>query len=246
MNSMIKSLHNFFILLVAMCVVAGISSVQAQEADKKGKMKLHHLHMSMMNHGLEMAAQGANLKMIAKMEMDPEVKQEIDSITLEHGRNMLSGGKELIQRALQGSTMKEIHAETDASGKTMQYTHELGNTMLEVIEQLNKMGMGSSSKKAMSLHHIHLALNHALVMATDGSNLIMLGQMGMSPQVDDFSIEHGKKMIAKGKSIWKKTMEGEVMKSLMSSETTDRMESTHKLGDDVQKIFDLLEKMPEA
>jgi hypothetical protein len=246
MNDVIKSLYNLSIVLVAVYVMVGISSVQAQEAEKKAQMTLHHLHVSMLNHGLEMAAQGANLEMISTMEMDPNVKPELESITLQHGRNMLALGKELIQRAMQGTTMKALHKESGTSGKTMQYTHNLGNAMLEVVDYLDKMHLNFPTDKAMSLHHMHLALNHALVMAVEGSDLIMLGQMGMSPKVDDFSIEHGKGMISDAKSIWKKTVEGKAMEHLMGNEKSDLMERTHKLGDAVEKVLDLLEKMPEA
>lgn len=246
MNKITKPLFGLFLMLFVVFVAGNISTLQAQETEKKSQMALHHLHISMLNHGLEMAAQGANLEMISTMEMNPDVKPELESITLKHGRDMVTRGKELIERAIQGSAMEELHKESGTSGKTMQYTHDLGNAMLDVVGYLDKMHMKFPTGKSMSLHHMHLALNHALVMAIEGSDLIMLGQMGMSPKVDGFSIEHGKKMISEAESIWKKTMEGKAMKDLMGDKKSDLMERTHKLGDAVQKVFGMLENMPEA
>ncbi len=53
----------------------------------------------------------------------------------------------------------------------------------------------------MTLHHMHMALNHALAMAAEGSDLIMLGEMGMAPKVDTAASEHGKAMLADAREL---------------------------------------------
>jgi hypothetical protein len=42
----------------------------------------------------------------------------------------------------------------------------------------------------MSMHHQHIMLNHALGMALEGSNLLMLGQMGMAKGVMSMHHQH--------------------------------------------------------
>ncbi len=61
------------------------------------------------------------------------------------------------------------------------------------------MGMEHGSGHGMTMHHQHAMLNHALSMALEGANMIMLGQMGMAPGVDEVSVKHGEMMMKDGK-----------------------------------------------
>jgi hypothetical protein len=210
------------------------------------QMPLHHIHISMMDHGLKMVAQGSTMEMLSEMHMDPKVKHDIDKITLQHGRDMFNEGKDMIQKSMQGQAMQKLHEQGGQTGETMKYTHDLGTAMLNVVNILESMNLNAPNEQAMNLHHIHIALNHALVMAANGANLVMLGQMGMASNVDDVSIRHGQKMLSDARDIVKKVTQSDSYKSLMSNEATKRQARTEDLVNADNKVIDMLEKMPGA
>src|SRR5664279_4956224 len=71
-----------------------------------------------------------------------------------------------------------------------------------------KMSHGDA---AMHLHHMHSMMNHGLIMALQGSNLVMLSEMKMAPGVDEITLTHGKKMITEGKSMLQEMLSGKHM-----------------------------------
>jgi hypothetical protein len=102
----------------------------------------------------------------------------------------------------------------------------------------------------MAMHHMHMMINHALQMAADGANLIMLGQMGMAGDVDKLSVDHGKAMMNDGKSMVTDMMESKEMKDMhakgMTPEKSPMMGMSHKHAEAAMKVIDLLSKMPAA
>lgn len=201
-------------------------------------MPLHHIHVAMLNHGLGMATQGSNLIMLTDMAMTTGV----DAITHKHGHLMFKRGKELIQRAMRGKEMQTLHR--GRIGEPMKYTHSLGEAMVEVVDILEDINLILPTKHTMAFHHMHMALNHALDMATRGGNLIMLGWMGMAPEGDEFSVEHGKEMIAEARALWKQIVEGEEMKKLMAEGQSKEMAKTHELAEAGMKVIDQIAQMP--
>jgi hypothetical protein len=207
-------------------------------------MHLHHMH-TMMCHGLTMALQGSNLVMLSEMKMAPG----IDEITLAHGRKMIADGKAMIVSMLSGKHMTKMHKEGHGNSPLMKYTHELGKGMLAVVDDLNEMKMeGMNSQDDMKMHHMHIALNHALEMAAEGSGLVMAGQMKMAGGIDRHSIDHGRQMIADARQLWKDVMSGSAMtemhKAGATPEASAMMADTHKLAKDEKKVLDLLADMP--
>jgi hypothetical protein len=132
----------------------------------------------------------------------------------------------------------------------MKYTHNLGETMLEYAELLEGMSMGGTmTPETMTMHHMHMMINHALKMAAEGSSLVMLGQMGMAGTADEFSVEHGTAMMNSARALLAEVMEGKGMKDLMETkgmtvEKGGMMRYTHKLAEKATDIMDMLEKMP--
>lgn len=102
----------------------------------------------------------------------------------------------------------------------------------------------------MSMHHMHMMINHALEMATEGSNMVMLAQMKMADGVDEISLAHGQMMIQHAKELLKDVMEGEAMRALHkkghSPEAGALMVYTHHLGDSAANHIKLLEKMSSS
>ena len=94
---------------------------------------------------------------------------------------------------------------------------------------------------------MHLMINHALQMAADGANLIMLGQMGMAGEVDKLSIEHGEAMMEDAKSMVTDTMGSKEMMEMhakgMTPEKSPMMGMSHHYAEAAMKVIDLLSKM---
>jgi hypothetical protein len=138
-----------------------------------------------------------------------------------------------------------------AKSPLMDYTHQLGESMLKVADILEKMSMEDmSSPDMMAMHHMHMMINHALQMAADGSNLIMLGQMGMAGDVDRLAVDHGKAMLNDGKSMVSDMMESKEMMEMhakgVTPEKSTTMEMSHRHAEAVMKVIDLLSKMSAA
>jgi hypothetical protein len=264
MNKAVRFVSNSRTLIVAALLLAVSPAGAQQGAGPQGaapqasgtqasaQMPLHHIHIVMLDHGLQMVAQGSSIQMVSAMHMDPKVKQEIDNMTLQHGKEMFKEGKDLIQRSLEGQPMQKLHEESGKTGETMDYTHSLATGMINVANILESMKLDAPGQEAMTLHHIHLAMNHALVMAANGANLMMLGQMGMAPKVDDMSMQHGRKMLSDAQDMLGKIMQSESYKSIVSSELKgmgkpdERPGRTAELAAADKAVIDMLQKMPGA
>jgi len=241
-----KSLLMLLALLLPLLVVgcAGKTVSQDVSSDDGEDMQMHHLHMTM-NHGLSMVTEGSNTIMIAYMDMAPK----IDAIAHEHGHNMLNNGKKVINYALSGPEMMKMMKGEHAKTAHMKYTHELGESMLLVVDILGKMAQsGSVPADMMAMHHQHLLINHAMDMAAQGANMVMLGKMGMAGDVDTFSAEHGEMMLSNAMSLLTEVMSGDAMMDMHAKGKTPGghadMTSTHKLGEAAVKVVHLLDNMP--
>ncbi len=221
----------------------GETAAEMSAYQSPANMDMHHMHI-MMDHGLSMVTEGSNLVMLADMKMVPS----LDELTLEHGRHMIADGKELIEHTMKGEEMKSLHTAGHANDPLMKYTHELGNAMIEYVNSVGDMSMkGEMSGDMMAMHHMHILINHAVDMAAEGSNLIMLGQMGMATGVDKGSIEHGKMMISDADKLLNEVMKGKAMQEMHEKGikmNNDMMAYTHKVGGAAKKVIDLLSNMP--
>ena len=208
-------------------------------------MELSHMN-TIMNHGLWMVTEGFDMVMLTALKMAPSVDQTI----AEHGRQMIQSGKEVIEHVMSGPQMKELHKTGHAEDLLMQYTHELGEAVIKVTSMLEKMSAeGAMDSETMTMHHMHLIINHALSMAAQGSNMAILGQMSMSMPVDKLSVGEGQMMMTEARWLLKKILEGAAMKEMHKEGVTmdnAMMSETHKLADAAAKVIDLIEKMPFA
>ena len=248
MKGKMQFFGGFFVLMFVLSfVILGSASAQEMKGMHHGDsadMDMHHMH-TMMSHGLGMVTEGSNLVMLAEMKMAPS----LDQLTLDHGRSMIAGGKEMIEHTMSGSEMKGLHKAGHADDPLMKYTHELGHAMLEYVNLVDAMGMGGDmSGEMMTMHHMHILINHALAMAAEGSNLAMLGRMGMSKHTDKGSVEHGKMMITDGDKLLAEVLQGKAMLEMHGKGIkmdNAMMAETHKLGAAAKKIIDLLSDMPK-
>ncbi len=238
---------NKVLVLAIILSFAMFGSARAAEMKHKGhhpSMHMHHFHI-LMTHGMSMIAEGSNMEMLAQMKMAPGVDQDM----LQHGQHMMKEGKELITNALNGPQMT-VMMKKHANSPLMDYTHQLGESMLKVADILEKMSMQDmSAPDMMTMHHMHMMVNHALEMADDGATLIMIGEMGMAGAVDKMTIDHGKAMMNDAKTMVDDMMNGKEMKEMMTEkgmtvEKSPMMAMSHQHGEAVMKVIDLLSKMP--
>ncbi len=230
--------------LLVSCATQKKISWRAMKGEGTDSMKMHHLH-SMMNHGLIMVAEGSNMIMTSYMKMAPGV----DAIGHEHGHEMMEKGKAMINRSLSGPEMMSMMKTGESMSPHMKKTHDLGEEMVKAYDILVKMNKNDNiPEDMMAMHHQHGLINHAMAMAAEGSNITMLGEMGMAGNVDTFSIDHGKMMLQDAKSLITKVMGGDAMMDMHASgkspKTDATMKETHSLGEVALKIIDLLENMP--
>ena len=116
-------------------LIAGFAAAPAMaEEDKAAEMQMHHLHL-MINHSVEMAAEGANLMMLGQMGMAKDADQK----TIEHGKAMIENAKKMLDEALAGDTMKKLHEGDAGKSAQMAYTHKLGESAKAYIDELQAM-----------------------------------------------------------------------------------------------------------
>lgn len=121
----------------------------------------------------------------------------------------------------------------------------LGLAFLGCIAAPLAQADGHMKKADMTLHHMHVMINHAMEMAAQGSNLIMLGKMNMAKDVDQISIDHGEQMIGHAKHLVEEMMSGKAMGKLHASGAGElpEMAHTHQLGEAAMNYIELLEGM---
>lgn len=191
-------------------------------------MHLHHMH-TLMNHSLIMVVQGSNLLTLSHMPTGPA----LDQMTRVHGTEMMAEGKGTLKEILAGSEMQMAHERGSWNDPLMGYTHQLGAELLAVVDDLEKLDHVAGSRQ---MQHTRMALNHALEMAAEGSNLVMLGQMKMAGDLDRRAVAHGRKMLAQARRLWNGVVAGEGLDTFNAA--GGRAFVRHG-----EKVLTLLEKM---
>lgn len=232
------------VLMLIVSVSIGISShVHAKETKHlhageafMASMEMHHMNM-LMSHGLMMIAKGSNMAMLVEI----KTASGSDEKMRQHSQHLIKEGKILVTRILNGPEMTVMMQEY-AKAPLMDYTHQLGESILNVANILENLSMSDLSSP--DLMAMHITINHALEMAADGANLIMLGQMGMAGDVDKLSIEHGKAALADSKSMVTEMME--MHAKGMTPAKSPVMGMSPKQAEAATRVIDLLLKMPAA
>jgi hypothetical protein len=222
--------------------LAGVSRADMGEHGEEASMKMHHIHI-LMGHAVGMVTEGSNLVMIAGMKMSPGT----DAMTADHGKKMIDNGKGVLQRALSGDEMMKMHKEGMKDDPMMKDSHSLGESILKYIDIVQKMKMDTMDKDMMDMHHMHLMINHALAMAAEGSNLVMLGDMKMAGDLDKYTVDHGRKMLKDAKATLAGVSDNKAMMGMHKAgkgpKDDPMMAETHNLIETALKIINYFEKM---
>ncbi len=127
-------MKNSISTLILAVVVFFSFSAGAETVKQKG---LHNMHMIMrfMDHGLCSALEGADLQMLGQMGMSEKLNKD----AIVHGTIMIKDGKAMIREMLEGKAMQELYHEGGFDKKLMDEVHDLGEKMIKVIEQIEKL-----------------------------------------------------------------------------------------------------------
>jgi hypothetical protein len=199
-----------FIAGIALSLILSFSG-NIQAGTHKNK-DFHAIHM-MMNHGLNMILDGSSLIMMTEMDIDITFAKD----PLVHGNAMIANGKELIDRAIRGPVMVEMHVKKKGDATIMDSTHQLGELMLKTAYSQGIMQpVEENSIIAKHLHVLHLEANHALMMACQGSNMVMIGQADRTNDLQSYSFEQGHKMMLNARTILLDLLNSAALKDMES------------------------------
>ena len=158
------------------------SQLQQDSLKQQGRIsfttQMHHLHM-LINHALQMAAQGADMQLRDKQQ----------------GEQLLDKSMELLSRAMTGTEMAKLHQQGWAGSSLMFMVHELSDVAKEMIAQMRQLSSETPDKEKI------LMLNHAIEVAAMGSTLIMLGQQGLAGDIDLVMVNHGQSMLGEASGL---------------------------------------------
>ncbi len=195
----------------------------------------------MARHGLIMALEGSDLVILGRMKMAAGV----DEIMVKHGREMFDRGKAAVIAAESGERAKGAAAGDPRADSSLKSVRALVDAMENVLKELGKMDSPAASQDAMTMHHMHIALNHALEMAAEGANLAMIGAEKPGGGTDEGTVRHAGGMISDAKTLWKEILEGKGMKEIhargMSMKMVPMMRTTHIFGNAGTKVLEILE-----
>lgn len=207
----------------------------------EGMYDLYHLAI-MMNHGLILVLDGSSMEMLAEMKMAPG----IDRISRMEAKRLFKDGKNLVKRSLSGDEMLGLHEKDIKNDPRMKKTHELGEAMLKIINILENMDLRDIDR-TMELHHMHIMLNHSLKKASEGANLMMLGDMDVAAGAAEFASDSGRKILGKARELLAEIADSSAMKKMhragMTPEKSTQMHATHEFIEYALKIMDIQENM---
>jgi hypothetical protein len=172
----------------------------------------HSAHM-LINYGLNMIADGSNMIMSAHM----DIKTTIGQDPIDYGRETIDLGKSFVERALKGPEMVEKHVQKKYDEKNvMLATHKLVKLIQQAayLPEIFEPDLLKNSDIAHNLLVIQLEANNALMMAAQGSNMLMTGQAEWSGKyINRFFIDSGRDMIGSAREIVFGLLHGEQMKN---------------------------------
>jgi len=158
------------ILSLGLCLGLFSCDKNSNMQDGEHGMPMQHLTM-LLEHGISMMAQGAELKLSGQ----------------EHGDEMLKQSADLLRRAMSGPEMAAMHKGGQGQLPMMQHAHNLGAAAFDLLDVMMSLKADKAPKNASMLHH-------ALNMAAQGASMKSLAGMAMSKDIDVAMQDHGLNM----------------------------------------------------
>ena len=197
----------------------------------------------LIGRAMGMVTEGASLVLIANMKLAPPT----DSITADQGMKMIENGKDLVQMALAGEGMPAMEKKEMEDDPMMKVAESLGESILKYINIVENMEMSGTIESKIKLHQTHLMINHALTMAAEGANLVMLGNLQLAEILDKYTVEQGRMMLKDARGTLAGVSDSKAMKDMKQADKGSMddtiMTRTNELIETALKIIDALERM---
>jgi len=173
--------------IVAVCLLSftlnGCDSHESSHAlPSTHAMQIQHLTL-LVEHAINIAAQGADLKQLGDTHADALFKQSAD----------------LLRRAMSGPEMSAMHKGGSGASPAMQHLHDLGAAAFDMLDM-----MMSTPSKQFPTHarQLHLALS----MATEAASLNTVADMRMALDIDASMQKHSTAMHASAVQVLQKNI----------------------------------------
>jgi hypothetical protein len=131
-------MKTLIITIISAAAILFSFTVQAETVKQKGLQDMGMM-MRFMDMGLCSALQGADLQMLGQMGMS----EKLDKDAIVRGTIMIKDGRALIQEMLEGKAMQELYHEGGFDQKYMDELHDLGERMIKVIDDIEKLHKGA-------------------------------------------------------------------------------------------------------
>ena len=237
-----SNLFRTVVIALAVLLPTGVSGseVTVITSEARALAEMHNL-MIMMNHGFVTVMDGWNLVMISEMSTSPDW----DGMTRQHGYSMIEKGKDIIQKVPTEEEMIEMHRQGYRNFRLMRIIHDLGKAMTDEISLVEKKEMTPPhNPDTMAIHQIHILFNHALRMAVEGTNMVLLGKKEIACDVNDFTVNKGRIMMIDSRTLINEIRDGDRMQALhtrgLKPEDNPYMDIVYARLDNSARILELL------
>jgi hypothetical protein len=117
---------------------------------------------------------------------------------------------------------------------------------LLMVYSVGTVGAAEMTKEyaQMKMHHLHMMMNKGILLATEGSNLMMLSKMKKLPSIDNMAEHHGREMVKESKPLIQRTMSGPTIMELHNKKFINDplMRYTKKLA---EAMIESIERLDE-
>ena len=238
-------MKRFLLLTLMMGMVLGVTGQSLAEMAgdaQETALKIHKVR-TLMDHGLGMVTEGSGLVMVARTNLAPPT----DRFTEVKGMKLIASGKDLVLKTLNTDEMMSMSGAGMKDDPMMTSTRDLGESILQYIDIVEDLEMSGSVQSRIKMHNTHVMINHAMDMAAEGANLVLLGSMNLAGSLDKYTVESGRMMLKEARATLNEVAGSETMmdmeKTGMGSEVSPMMTQTQKLHKTALTIINILEKM---
>lgn len=207
---------------------------------KEAILKIHQVR-TLVDHGMGMVTEGSGLVMVARMELAPPT----DRFTEEKGMKLIKSGKEMVLKALGADEMMSMQEAGMKDDPMMKETSDLGESVLKYIDIVENLKMSGPVQSRIKMHNTHVMVNHAMDMAAEGANLVLLGNMNLAGSLDKYTVDNGRMMLKDARATLAEVSRSETMMEMNKAGMGDdpMMNQTQELLKTALNIIDILEKM---
>jgi hypothetical protein len=230
------------LMLGMVFAISGQPLADMADDAKETALKIHQVR-TLMDHGMGMVTEGAGLVMVARTKLAPPT----DRFTEDKGMKLIRSGKDLVLKTLGADEMMSMSEAGMKDDPMMAGTKDLGKSILKYIEIIEKLDMNGSVQDRIKMHNTHVMINHAMGMASEGANLVLLGSMNLAGSLDRYTVENGRLMIRDAKATLADVAGSETMMDMnragMEVEGIPMMDQTRELYETALTIINTLEMM---